>query len=64
MQTAYQLIASVYTVVFIAIVYYLLVLWQYPAVPLTTGYILGPVIAISGISLSIKAKAKEEMHEF
>lgn len=45
----YTGIAGFLTAVFIATVYYLLVLFQFPQVPLASGYWLGAFVAIFGV---------------
>lgn len=52
------MIAGLFTAIFIAIVSYLLVFWQYPDVPFQVGYILGAALAIYGICRLIKAKTE------
>lgn len=52
----YTSIASFLTAVFIATVYYLLVLFQFPQVPLSSGYGLGAVVTTVGVITLTVAK--------
>ncbi|MFA8438085.1 hypothetical protein [Pueribacillus sp. YX66] len=52
----YTSIASLLTAVFIATVYYLLVLFQFPQVPLSSGYWLGAFVIIVGVIKLFVAK--------
>lgn len=60
MQIVYQLIAGTCTAAFIAVVFYLLVFWQNPDVPVSTGFILGVGLTIYGIYRMVKAKTRSK----
>ncbi len=54
----YTGIAGFFTAVFIAAVYYLIVLFQFPQVPLSSGYALGIVVIVLGMMKRFFAKTK------
>lgn len=56
MQFVYQAIAGALAATFIAVVYYLMVLWQFPQVPLTSGYWLGASVMLVGMISIRRAK--------
>lgn len=57
----YQLVAGMMTAVFIATVYYLLILFPFPMISLSSGYILGLIVVCFGLCrrMIVKTEGKK-----
>ncbi|PWA12186.1 hypothetical protein DCC39_07055 [Pueribacillus theae] len=54
----YQLVAGMMTAVFIATVYYLLILFPFPMISLSSGYLLGLIVLLFGLYRMMVARTK------